>query len=315
MSGAPTPRFLASRCPGCGAAKTRPSPTAYVYCDFCGSLADYDFRKACEQPRSLPGPVYEALVARLKAPLAAAYEAGDAVAYATLQASLLDAWVEACPHAVPPRCADPGFRREYVAQMAASAAFSAFDERARTLAAATDAAVASLAWKTRGNRAIADPARFAAVADAVLAQQAYVQSAEVLATLPPSPDNAPPHLQQRLALAMFVQGWLPYLDDASAAALLARTGFAQNYVTADVVDGTHANCGHCAADVVLLPGATRAVCDGCGRRLKLDAAIDCRGCGHDLRFGDGDDSMTCPYCRARVERIGIPWPSSGGPAG
>ena len=40
--------------------------------------------------------------------------------FCLLQASLLDAWVEACPHAVPPRCADPGFRREYVAQMAAS---------------------------------------------------------------------------------------------------------------------------------------------------------------------------------------------------
>lgn len=312
MPGAPTPRFLASRCPGCGAAKSRPSPTAYVYCDYCGSLADYDFRKACEQPRRLPGPVYESLLARLAAPLAAAVKAGDVAAYTALQSSLIDAWVEACPQAVPPRCANPGFRRAYVAQMAALAAFSAFDARARTLAAATDAAVAALAWTTRGNRPMVDPARFAAVADAVLAQQAYVQSAAVLATLPPSPDNAPSHLQQRMALAMFVQGWLPYLDDASAQALLARTGLAQNYVTADVVDGAHANCGHCKADVWLMPGATHAVCDGCGRRLQINAAIDCRGCGHDLRFDEDDHAMTCPYCRARVERIAVPWASPGG---
>ena len=312
MSRAPTSRFLASRCPGCGAAKSRPSPTAYVYCDFCGSLADYDFRKACEQPRRLPGPVYENLCAQLKAPLAAAFAAGDVAAYTTLQSSLLDAWVEACPQAVPPRCADPVFRRAYVAQMAASATFSAFDERARTLAAATDAAVAALTWTTHGTRAMVDPARFAAMADAVLAQQDYLQSAAVLATLPPSPDGAPPHLQERLALAMFVQGWLPYLHDASADALLARTGFAQTYVIADATDGGHANCGHCAADVVVLPGAHHAVCDGCGRRLRVDAAVDCRGCGHDLRFDDHATAATCPYCRARVERIGVPWPAGPG---
>lgn len=306
MTSAPTPRFLASRCPSCGAAKTRPSPTAYVYCDFCGSLADYDFRKACEQPRSLPGPVYEKLVAKLTAPLKAAFDAGDRAAYTALQVSLFDAWVQACPNAVPPRCADPGFRRAYVARLAASAAFAAFDEKARQLAAATDAAVAALAWTTQGNRAMVVPARFAAMADAVIAQLAYGQSAEVLATLPPSPDNAPPRLQERMALAMFVQGWLPYLDDASADALLQRTGFAQTYVTADAVNATHANCGHCTADLVLLPGAKHAICDGCGRRLEIDAAIDCRGCGHDLRFDDGDNAESCPYCRARIERIAIP---------
>lgn len=311
MPGTPTPRFLASRCPGCGAAKARPSPTAYVYCDYCGSLADYDFRKACEQPRRLPGPVYENLLARLQAPLAAAVQAGDVAAYTALQASLLEAWVEACPQAVPPRCTQPGFRRAYVAQMAALAAFSAFDERARALAAATDAAVAALAWTHRGERVTVDPARFAVLADAVLAQQAYLQSAAVLATLPPSPDHAPPHLQQRMALALFVQGWLPYLDDACAQALLARTGLAQNYVTADVIDAAQAHCGHCKADVPLSPGATRAVCDGCGRRLQLDAAIDCRGCGHDLRFDEDEIAMTCPYCRARVERMTPPWPSPG----
>ena len=33
-------------CPQCGAPKSKPSTTAYVYCDFCGSLMDYDFRMA-----------------------------------------------------------------------------------------------------------------------------------------------------------------------------------------------------------------------------------------------------------------------------
>jgi LSD1 subclass zinc finger protein len=33
-------------CPRCGARKRLPSKTAYLYCDHCGSLIDYDFRLA-----------------------------------------------------------------------------------------------------------------------------------------------------------------------------------------------------------------------------------------------------------------------------
>src|SRR4051794_191965 len=33
-------------CARCGAPKTRPSKTAYLYCDKCGALVDYDFRIA-----------------------------------------------------------------------------------------------------------------------------------------------------------------------------------------------------------------------------------------------------------------------------
>ncbi|HEV3066274.1 MAG TPA: hypothetical protein VGY50_00425, partial [Streptosporangiaceae bacterium] len=33
-------------CPRCGAPKRLPSKTAYLYCDHCGALVDYDFRLA-----------------------------------------------------------------------------------------------------------------------------------------------------------------------------------------------------------------------------------------------------------------------------
>ncbi len=33
-------------CPACGAPKRLPSKTAYLYCDHCGALVDYDFRLA-----------------------------------------------------------------------------------------------------------------------------------------------------------------------------------------------------------------------------------------------------------------------------
>jgi len=33
-------------CPACDAPKRLPSKTAYLYCDHCGALVDYDFRLA-----------------------------------------------------------------------------------------------------------------------------------------------------------------------------------------------------------------------------------------------------------------------------
>jgi len=38
-------------CSACGAPKRLPSKTAYLYCDHCGALVDYDFRLANSDPR------------------------------------------------------------------------------------------------------------------------------------------------------------------------------------------------------------------------------------------------------------------------
>ena len=35
-------------CPSCGASKLQKSKTAWLYCDYCGALVDWDFKLACE---------------------------------------------------------------------------------------------------------------------------------------------------------------------------------------------------------------------------------------------------------------------------
>ncbi len=62
----PHVKIKLTRCPSCHATKAQRSPTTYVYCDFCGVLADFDFQLAISDTRSkLPGPQYEELRARL----------------------------------------------------------------------------------------------------------------------------------------------------------------------------------------------------------------------------------------------------------
>ena len=304
-------RYLASRCPACGTPKMRPSATAYVYCDACGALADYDFRKACEQPMRLPGPVYRSLQERLAPKLAKAQAAGDRDAYRKIQLQLFDAWVTACPNSVPVRVGDPEYRRAYVAHLAEAAVFSTFDAEAIRLSEAMNAAIAELQW-TAGAQGAAQvgAASFEKLYRTVHASLLYMTSDAVLSQLPPHPDDASAALQLRMSQAMFVQGWLPYLDEGSVQRLLERTGLAQEYLRGEPAQAGSAHCGHCKADVVVVEGARRAVCETCGHRLLLDRRIECNGCGADLRLDGGGQPVQCPYCRARIERIAIPWSSA-----
>lgn len=305
-------RYLASRCPTCGAPKSRPSQTAYVYCDFCGSLADYDFRKACETPQQMPGPVYQNLVAALQKKTAAALAAGDRKTYRDLQLKLYEAWVDACPNAVPPRVRDAEYKAAYVANLADAGTVAAFDPQSVALSERMNAATVAIKWITGkpGVPPRVHPDSFAPVLDAVLASLEYALSDAVQSQITPHPDMAPPALQKRMSQAMFVQGWLPYLDEANAKALLERTGLAQEYVTAPPLHGENAACGHCKAAVEVFPGAKRVVCDSCGHQLRVDRRLACDGCGTHLLLDGGGNAVNCPFCQRRLERIAVPfeWP-------
>src|ERR1022692_3475958 len=66
-------------CARCGAPKRLPSKTAYLYCDHCGSLIDYDFRLANSGTNAgLTNTVYHQLVAPVQGDLDRARAAGDA---------------------------------------------------------------------------------------------------------------------------------------------------------------------------------------------------------------------------------------------
>ena len=57
-------------CPQCGAPKSRPSTTAYIYCDFCGSLMDYDFRMANANTNAgITNTIYARIMMTVQMPL------------------------------------------------------------------------------------------------------------------------------------------------------------------------------------------------------------------------------------------------------
>ena len=302
--------YLASRCPSCGAAKSRPSATAYVYCDFCGSLADYDFTKACEQPKSMPGPVYEKLSAKLKPQCEKALQANDRGNYLELQTELFEAYVKACPNAVPVRVGDAVFRKAFVAHSAECCTVIAFDEEYKKISDAMTLATAALQWTHNDGVTRVTHKSFKAVLDTVIASQERAYSDELHGQYTPHPDGAHADLLKRIGYSGFVQGWLPYLHEATAKLLLERTGLKQEFLSVETHPSAILNCGHCKNSIPVFPGAKQCVCEQCGHKLVVEQGLNCDGCGSHLAIDADVSNFPCPQCQRKIERVGLQWPSA-----
>lgn len=259
-------RVLAASCPTCSAPRTRPSPTAYVYCDACGALMDYDVAVAFSVPMQQPGPIYERLRTQLALELAATRERGDADAYRTLQRRLFEAWVEACPTSVPVRTKDADYRARYVAWLAEAQVIADLDSDARAREIAMHTTVGKLQFISSGTTIRVPSDKFRALSDAMFDYEArrdelYVERG--LYAL--HPDGASRELQRRIGFSLFVQAWLPMLEPDEGSALLARTDLKREYTMLPLATTQETSCTHCGGPLELVAGARRVVCDHCGR--------------------------------------------------
>jgi hypothetical protein len=203
-------------CVVCGAPKKLPTVTAYVYCDYCASLIDYDLRRACEGDTT-PGPEYAATVNATQAASRAAAAAGDRDTYRDLQRKVYEAYVANVPMAVSHRAKnDPGYRAAYVGYMAESAVARAFDPAAQALEAEMKQRVMGISYGGGMMSPVIAPDSFWPVADTLEKQiergQALYHSAG-LAEI--DPDHAG-HLTGKFAWSGFCQGWLGMLPADAA---------------------------------------------------------------------------------------------------
>ena len=294
-------------CVVCGAPKQLPAVTAYVYCDYCASLIDFDLRLACEGDTA-PGPEYAATVNGAHGPMQAAIAAGDREAYASLQRQVFEAYVTHVPMAVSHRARnDASYRRAYVDYMAQSAVARAFDPAAQALEAEMKQAVLGLRYSGNMMSPTVEPDSFWPMVG-TLEKQIQVGKALYrsyhLADL--DPDHAE-HLTGKFAWSGFCQGWLGMLPTQTASELLERAGLTNEYVPVQVQDGQPRHCGGCGGQFHALPGATAVICDGCGRKIDLGSAeIPCGRCGGSVTLPLGADSIACPYCQTEIRKAGPP---------
>ena len=303
----PQPGFVKRcTCVTCGAPKQLPSATAYVYCDYCASLVDFDLRQACEGD-TLPGPEYVALVNGSQAASQAAVAAGDRDGYRAIQERIFSAYVANVPMAVSHRARnDREYRQAYVRYMAEAAVARAFDPAYQVLEAEMRQRVMGLRYTGNMMSPTVDPDSFWPMAG-TLEKQVELSRAHYRAGgfADIDPDRGE-HLLGKMAWSGFCQGWLGMLPTDAAAQLLERTGLTSEYVPVTAVDGQPRHCGGCGAEFTALPGANAIVCEGCGRTMHLgDAEIPCASCGATMTLPAGADETSCPFCQSLVRRAGI----------
>jgi len=294
-------------CSQCAAPKTLPSKTAYIYCDYCGSLMDYDFRIAnADTNAGLTNTVYHRLVSRVQGQLNMAKARGDQEAVREIYRQVLSDWLQECPMAASPRAQnDMEFRNQMVAYKAECFIVKDFDPRQAPLNAEMQKLVSSFqrvpmpggAWRVAGD--------FWAYAELFKKQMELVYDRiQELGVDQMDPDHAPPGVAIRMEYSTFCQGWLPHLSPEDGERLLKLYGLDAEYDEVKPQQTEARRCGCCGNEIQVLPDARQVVCDFCGFTIDVDSeAVPCRKCGALLSFPVSSNHLNCPYCNTDTRRV------------
>jgi DNA-directed RNA polymerase subunit RPC12/RpoP len=295
------------RCTRCGAPKSLPSTTAYLYCDYCGALIDYDFRLAnADTNAGLTNTVFHRLMASVQNALLQARAQGDRDRCRELYRQVFSQWLTECPLAASPRAKlDMAFREKFIAYQAQCAVAKDFDPRQAPLDAKMAALVASLqriptpggAWLVAGG--------FWPYAE-LFKQQMELTYALLheLGIDAMDPDQSPPGVPLQMEYSTFCQGWLPHLSPADGERLLKLYGLDGEYDEVQVQPTDRHKCGICGTEMLTVIGAREVMCEACGHMIDiLGGEAPCQNCGARLSFPVSVNHVHCPYCNAETHRV------------
>src|SRR4051812_41113988 len=112
-----------ARCAMCGSAKATPTTSAYIYCDYCGQLMDFDVKRFLDQAPKLSAEHLEA-DRRTDKKIAGARGQKDRAKLMELYRQRHGRWLDAVGPAYSPRMNDPEYRTQLVEYLAFQNTFS-----------------------------------------------------------------------------------------------------------------------------------------------------------------------------------------------
>jgi DNA-directed RNA polymerase subunit RPC12/RpoP len=294
-------------CSQCGAPKSLPSTTAYIYCDFCGSLMDYDFRMANANTNAgITNTIYSRIMMTVQMPLMQAKARNDRDAVRQIYKQVFTQWLQECPNAASPRAIkDMEFRKQFIDYCAECAVIKDMDPNQATLQVKMDGLVARLqriptpggAWMVAG------PFWEYAALFKEQMEGTYALIRQLGADQL-DPDHASPEVALRMEYTTFCQAWLPHLSAADGERVLKFYGLNSEYDEVRPHESEQRHCGSCGSDVEALPGAKQVVCESCGFTLDVGSqAVPCQKCGALLSFPVSVNSVVCPYCSTDTRRV------------
>jgi LSD1 subclass zinc finger protein len=294
-------------CAACGAPKRLPSKTAWLYCDHCGTLIDYDFRLAnFGTNAALTNQVFMYLVRPVQQEMEKAVVLKDKDRYRELLRPVYAEWMRQVPQALSPRAtSDEDFRQRTLDYLVECWVAREFNPQAHGVGD-------QLAAATRAVRKHPQPDGSELVDDSIwpvaqLFKQQMDMSYQTLVQVGVTdmePEHTPVQIQLRMEYSVFIQNWLPKIPPAQVDRFLAFFGISNSYAKADVTGAQTRKCGSCGDELQTVPGAQAVVCESCGRKLDIAGGeVPCSNCGAPLSFPVGVAAIECPYCHTGTHRI------------
>lgn len=287
-----------SVCRSCGASKVQSPKTAFIYCDYCGALVDWDFRISITTAGSAkPGPEYLRLEAQVAPILAHALSTGDQATYRNTLTGLLDQHMRSCPASYSPRLGDPTYRAAMLEFQVCSILATDFDPQTRALKAQFEQAQRMVQPYPRpGLPAGIEPQSFQRLYAAFIAHHdRFMQVAAPC--MAKHPDGATFELISMIQKSIFAQTYLRNLEKPQQDWLIATLGLEAEYIPYQEQPTTQRHCGGCGAGLSVVAGARRVVCEYCGRANDVQRSeMACIGCGAPVSIPFGVARFPCPHC-------------------
>lgn len=319
-------RVRVVKCHACGGPKQLPSPTAYVYCDFCGALSDWDFSMACSKGNALPGPAYEALHRQLAPTIKMAAARGDRATVKAQYMYLFDRHIGLCPSSYSPRIVDPEFRARYLDYYTDTMTVHDTDPRVVAWTQYMNQRIAELRQSQMRQMAVVSFGLFAVALGGVQQQQpmfpdhlfwavyqafrnqmaTQMQAVSEVGALAKYPDEVTVQLLERVAVSAFVQGWLPYISANCQHHLIQDAGLTDQYIEAQPPALQLRRCGGCGGQLDVVTGAKCVICFRCGKKVDVTHEFPCPGCGAPSSVPKGSTAHPCPYCGVQIQGTTAP---------
>jgi predicted RNA-binding Zn-ribbon protein involved in translation (DUF1610 family) len=295
---APARLIRAVQCFRCGGYKRTESRTAYVYCDFCGALFDYDLALArASTAGSSDEQIFELLIDAVRPEIQRAFAAKDDAAYRAAWRWPYEMDMTLCPAGWSPRAGDPTYRKAMV-EFSVETCVVHNRNRKRRAALAPLQQAQGIAMTSPSPKAFAD--WIDALRACLTIEVSSFRRAGVFELHPDGLDDA---TYLRVNVALGVLGWRGKISDDHFDGLLERAGITTAHVELESIGLGQGSCGQCSGKLLVVEGGSRVVCEACGHTLDRSASFACPTCGAHVIATPGARNATCAWCTSIVQLI------------
>ncbi len=297
-SAEPPLRVRGWRCPKCGAFKATAHDRAYIYCDYCSALFDFDLKMLSTKERSLKQDAFVSCAMALDGEDRPTESGARAEADREGRIWMERLLVELFPLEHPGRVVDREYRDAYVERWLVPSTTAWMHDPACRKSAET---LGKRQHYLTGKKPTLAGVKllYTAMIEHLANQRAVLEREGILAA---HPDGIDGELFVRFSRSAFVGGWVNELSPEEGDALIALAGLDVEMVPAPSTALVNAGCASCGSDLVIAQGATRAVCTACGVVVEASEPRDCRACGAVLVSAHGKWSA-CGYCHTRWDAV------------